>query len=52
MAEQLGPCAYQFGRFEVQPGERRLLISGEPAAVSPRAFDVLVTLIERRSARH
>lgn len=47
MAQQAVPSAYQFGHFEVEPRERRLLVSGEPAPLSPRAFDVLVALIER-----
>jgi non-specific serine/threonine protein kinase len=38
---------YRFGSFELQPTERRLLADGRPAALGPRAFDVLVTLIER-----
>ena len=39
--------AYRFGRFELQPGERRLLDTGVPAVVEPRAFDLLVALVER-----
>src|SRR6202158_3030303 len=43
------PClySYRFGQFELQPSERRLLAAGVPAAVDPRAFDVLVALVER-----
>ena len=41
----LGPL--RFGRFELQPRERRLLIDGEPVALGARAFDVLLTLAER-----
>jgi predicted ATPase/DNA-binding winged helix-turn-helix (wHTH) protein len=37
----------RFGGFELQPGERRLLVDGQPAAVGPRAFDVLMVLVER-----
>ena len=47
MTDQRAPFSYTFGRFELQPAERRLLVDGEPAAVGPRAFDVLVTLVER-----
>jgi adenylate cyclase len=36
------------GRFEVRPDERVLLVDGQPAALGARAFDVLVSLIERR----
>jgi DNA-binding winged helix-turn-helix (wHTH) protein/TolB-like protein len=39
--------SYRFGRFELQPSERRLLAAGVPAVVGPRAFDVLVALVER-----
>lgn len=39
--------SYRFGRFELQPSERRLLASGVPVSVEPRAFDVLVALVER-----
>jgi predicted ATPase/DNA-binding winged helix-turn-helix (wHTH) protein len=38
----------QFGRFEVLPSERRLLVDGQAAAIGARAFDVLLALIERR----
>ncbi|HEU5293761.1 MAG TPA: winged helix-turn-helix domain-containing protein, partial [Burkholderiaceae bacterium] len=37
----------RFDRFELQPRERQLLVSGKPAALSARAFDVLVALAER-----
>jgi non-specific serine/threonine protein kinase len=38
---------FRFGRFVVQPRERRLLADGEPLTVGPRAFDVLLALLER-----
>jgi TolB-like protein/Tfp pilus assembly protein PilF len=38
---------YRFGRFELQPAAQRLLVDGEAAALGPRAFDVLVALVER-----
>src|SRR5215470_778633 len=38
---------YGFGRFELLPDERRLLASGTPVAIKPRAFDVLVALVQR-----
>jgi TolB-like protein/DNA-binding winged helix-turn-helix (wHTH) protein/Tfp pilus assembly protein PilF len=38
---------YRFGIFELQPDERRLLASGEPVVVGPRAFDLLVVLVGR-----
>jgi predicted ATPase/DNA-binding winged helix-turn-helix (wHTH) protein len=39
--------AHRFGRFELQPEERRLLEAGRPVAVGARAFDLLVMLVER-----
>jgi len=39
---------YRFGRCEVRPGERQLVVDGVPAALGGRAFDLLLTLIERR----
>src|SRR5262245_49284520 len=38
---------YSFGSFELQPHERRLLMNGAPITVGPRAFDVLVVLVQR-----
>ena len=38
---------YRFGRFVVEPAERRLLAEGRTVAVGPRAFDLLVALIDR-----
>lgn len=38
----------QFSDFEVQPQARRLLVRGRPVQVGARAYDLLVTLIERR----
>src|SRR6516165_9726727 len=38
---------YRFERFELQPGEHRLLAGGTPVAIAPRAFDLLVALLER-----
>jgi predicted ATPase/DNA-binding winged helix-turn-helix (wHTH) protein len=37
----------RFGRFELQPAERRLLDDGQPVALGARAFDLLVLLVER-----
>ena len=41
-------CAYQFGRVEVRPATRQLLVDGQTAALGARAFDLLLALIERR----
>src|SRR5450432_2098112 len=40
---------YHFGRFELSPATRRLLIDHQPAPLGARAFDVLLALIERRN---
>ena len=40
-------AALHFGRFELQPHERRLLVAGEPAALGARALDLLQALAER-----
>ena len=39
--------SHRFGRFELQPAERRLLADGQPVALGARAFDLLVVLVER-----
>ncbi len=45
-----GTC-YRFGDFCLDTAHRRLdTLRGEPVAIPARAFDVLVTLIERRGA--
>src|SRR5262245_29827433 len=38
----------RFGRFEVRPKERVLLVDGRAAKLGSRAFDLLVALVERR----
>jgi Tol biopolymer transport system component/DNA-binding winged helix-turn-helix (wHTH) protein len=37
---------YRFGGFELWPAERKLMKDGERAALTPRAFDLLVALVE------
>jgi DNA-binding winged helix-turn-helix (wHTH) protein len=37
-----------FANFELQPERRRLLQAGQPVALGTRAFDVLLSLAERR----
>ena len=39
---------YQFGRFELRPATRQLLVDGQPATLGARAFDLLLALLERR----
>src|SRR5262245_25339210 len=46
MGKEVGPARFRFGRFELQPAERRLLVDGHPAVVGPRAFDLLMVLVE------
>ena len=43
----MGCFRYRFGHFELQPTERRLLVDGQPVVAGPRAFDLLVVLVER-----
>jgi DNA-binding winged helix-turn-helix (wHTH) protein len=39
-------ATYRFGAFELQSEQRRLLVDGRPASLGPRAFDVLLALVE------
>jgi DNA-binding winged helix-turn-helix (wHTH) protein/TolB-like protein len=39
---------YEFGEFTLEPGERILLRDGEPVALTPKAFETLLTLVENR----
>src|SRR6266851_7483661 len=47
MREVLSIERRRFGPFELQPDKRRLLKDGETIALRPRAFDLLVALIDR-----
>src|SRR5437660_2320001 len=47
MSEPTRSSGYRFGTFELQPNERRLLAGGEPVVLGPRAFDLLIALVER-----
>ena len=40
-------AACRFGRFELHPGEHRLLADGRPVVLGARAFDLLVALVAR-----
>jgi DNA-binding winged helix-turn-helix (wHTH) protein len=40
---------YRFGRFEVRPAERLLLVDGVSTAVGARAFDLLLCLLAHRA---
>ena len=47
MTTDLGSSC-RFGRFELQPVQRQLLMDGVPTALGARAFDALLVLFERR----
>jgi TolB-like protein len=47
VTEPTRSSSYRFGAFELQPNERRLLAGGEPVVLGPRAFDLLIALVER-----
>jgi DNA-binding winged helix-turn-helix (wHTH) protein len=40
---------YEFGPFRLDVMERRLLLAGETVALTPKAFDLLLVLIERKA---
>jgi DNA-binding winged helix-turn-helix (wHTH) protein len=40
--------SFRFGRFELRPASRQLLVDGQGVALGARAFDVLRLLIEHR----
>ncbi len=39
---------YRFGRFELRPATRQLLVDERPATLGARAFNLLLALVERR----
>lgn len=41
--------SHRFGRFEVRPNRRQLLVDGHVVALHARAFDLLMALIDRRN---
>ncbi|HZJ42282.1 MAG TPA: winged helix-turn-helix domain-containing protein [Pyrinomonadaceae bacterium] len=44
---QLDSHSYDFGRFRLKPAERVLLREGEPVPLTPKVFDILITLVEK-----
>ena len=40
---------YRFGSFTLNEAEQQLLRNGEPVRLAPKAFDVLLVLIQNRS---
>src|SRR5258705_1016055 len=47
MASPALPERYRFGPFELQPDQRRLQKGGVTISLRPRAFDLLVALVDR-----
>jgi len=45
-----GEAVEQFGDVEINPASRTVTRGGEPVALSPKEFDLLLTLIRRRGA--
>src|SRR5215207_8142670 len=45
MSEQIKHF-YEFGPFRIDPLKRRLLRDGEPVRLTPKAFDLLLVLVE------
>jgi DNA-binding winged helix-turn-helix (wHTH) protein len=41
------PLLYEFGPFTVQPTERLLVRGGRPVSLTPKAFDLLIQLVDR-----
>jgi predicted ATPase/DNA-binding winged helix-turn-helix (wHTH) protein len=42
------PTAHRFGRIEIRPAQRQVLVDGQVVAVAARAYDVLWALVEHR----
>jgi DNA-binding winged helix-turn-helix (wHTH) protein len=47
-ARQAERSGMRFGRCEVRPASREVLVNGRPRQIQPRPFDLLVYLIEHR----
>jgi DNA-binding winged helix-turn-helix (wHTH) protein/TolB-like protein/Tfp pilus assembly protein PilF len=45
---QLDSHSYEFGRFRLKTAERVLLREGELVPLTPKVFDILITLVENR----
>ena len=48
LVEQQEGHSYDFGRFRLKTAERVLLREGEPVPLTPKVFDILITLVENR----
>jgi DNA-binding winged helix-turn-helix (wHTH) protein len=44
------PAAYEFNQFRLEPRRRRLLREAHLVALTPKVFDTLLFLVERRGA--
>jgi DNA-binding winged helix-turn-helix (wHTH) protein len=49
LARTYARTGLRFGRCEVRPESRELLVKGRPCQIQPRPFDLLVYLIEHRA---
>jgi TolB-like protein/DNA-binding winged helix-turn-helix (wHTH) protein/Flp pilus assembly protein TadD len=47
-ASASAPQAYEFGPYRLEPPTHRLLRNREPIPLTPKAFDVLLALVQRR----
>jgi len=45
-----GKELYEFGRFRLDPTQRELVRDGRPIPLTPKAFDTLLLLVERRGS--
>jgi len=45
---QTANCIYYFGSFSLNEAEQQLLRNGEPVRLAPKAFDLLLVLIQNR----
>jgi DNA-binding winged helix-turn-helix (wHTH) protein len=39
-------CFYEFGEFRLEPDERLLARNSQPIPLAPKAFDLLVLLVQ------
>jgi DNA-binding winged helix-turn-helix (wHTH) protein len=47
MSAEIKPV-YEFGPFRIDTAERVLLRDGKPVSLTPKAFEVLILLVESR----
>ena len=47
VADESGREFYEFGPFRVDPEKELLLRAGQPVALTPKAFQILLTLVRR-----